>query len=74
MLENHLNTFREKYISKNVMQYSDELVYKTRSGFAKIAAQGANRLIEQLNLPLVAIATSLLAGDSFIVKSNEIEL
>ena len=70
-LERHFEQFRKSFRSKDVMVYEHSMVYRTPRGLADKMAKDANDLIVKLNLPLVAIATTLLAKDSFHVKNNE---
>jgi len=71
-IDRHFEQFRVSFHSRNVMVYDNSMVYKVPRGFAERMATDANVLIEKLNLPLVAIPTTLLAKDSFYIKSNEV--
>jgi len=71
-IDRYFEQFRVSFHSRNVMVYENSMVYKTPRGFADRMADDANVLIEKLNLPLVALPTTLLAKDSFHVKSNEV--
>jgi hypothetical protein len=70
--QDELEKFIKNFPSTHCMAYDDCLVYKTRRGLGKSVAEHANRIIEELNLALTAIPTSLSINDSFVVQSNEI--
>lgn len=69
-IEQQLTDFRSRYYSTNVMQYADSLVYRVARGSSRRAAAEANELINDNGWDLTAIPTSLLANDSFVVKSS----
>jgi len=73
-IENQLEKFRIAFRFKNVRVEDTYMAYKTPRGFATSIAKDANEKIDELGLPLVAIATPFLADDSFIVKQDGIEL
>ncbi len=64
----HLETFRIRYGSSKVLVYDDCLVYRVANRFAPLAAKDANKLIEKLQLPLVATPTDFSSNDSFSIK------
>lgn len=66
--ERQLETFRKAYRSIRVMVYDDCMVYNTAHGFARKAAQEANKLIAFLGLPLTATATAYYTNDTFKVE------
>ena len=70
-MKQDLDIFREAWNGFHVMQYDNELVYRTVRGFSDKAARRANELIAELGLDLEAIPTDLLAKDSFHVKKPE---
>ncbi len=74
MIENPLIRFRESFPLVKVIVYDNYLTYKVPDGRAKSCADLANELIDKLDLPLVAIPTEGYRGDSFLVKSSEVEL
>ncbi len=59
-------TFRTQYPLSKVMVYDDFMVYKVGGGLAKKAAEDAQKLIQSLQLNLIAIPSPF--GDSFKVK------
>ncbi len=69
-LKQQLDDFRSRYYSIRVNQYEDSLVYVVARGSARRAAAEANELIHDNGWDLTAIPTSLLANDSFVVKSS----
>jgi len=69
--ERQLIQFRETFRHKNCTVYADSVVYKCPDGWANGMAEDANALIKRLNLPLVAIPTTLMRKDSFYVKALE---
>ena len=73
-IEKQLEQVRKSLPFRHVTVYHDAMVYRCPSGLAKDMAEDANKVIEKLNLPLVAIPTTFIRGDSFCVKSNETEL
>ena len=74
LIERHLEQLRVSLPFRMVTVYQDTMVYKCPNGLAKEMSEDANAMIEKLNLPLVAIPTTFIRGDSFCVKSNEVEL
>lgn len=70
-INKQLETFTKLYPSILGTRYDDYIVYRTAPGFAKKAAQKANKIIESENLELTAIPTTFLKDDSFVVKSSE---
>lgn len=70
-INNQLEKFTKLYPSILGTRYDDYIVYRTAPGFAKRAAEKANRLIEKSNLELTAIPTTFTKDDSFVVKSSE---
>lgn len=73
-MDTPLDKFRKGYNSTKVTQYDHYLVYKVKMGQAHIWAEDANKVIEVLRLPLVAIPSRIYPRDTFIVKSNDISL
>lgn len=69
-LDDELTMFRESFYSIHAVVENGYVVYKCKRGFAKNVAEEANKLIEQMNLSLVAIPTSLHSQDSVCVQSN----
>ena len=69
MIEDYLNTFREAFIYKNVVQYDDILVYKIPACFCKEVSQEAQQLIDRLNLPLISCDNGRLF-DSVVIKEK----
>lgn len=69
-----LTKFRENYTSVRVTQFSDCLVYKCAYGKAFDAAKSANKLIETMELPLVAIPNKFPSNNSYTILSNEIDM
>lgn len=72
-LETYLTNFRERYPITKVLQDQDKLTYIFRTFYnASKAATEANMLIEQMDIPLVAIHHG--TSSYFVVKSSEVEL
>lgn len=72
ILENQLIKFRETYTSTSVNVHEDYLMYVfAMFSNAKKQCDEANRIIEKLELDLVAIHAG--RNSFFIVKSNEAE-
>jgi len=70
-IEKDLTEFRTKFRSIHVRQDENYLVYNYKNiRHASVSCSEANLLIEQLNLPLVAIHNQ--NDNSFVVQSNEI--
>jgi len=74
MIENQLIIFRESFPLVKCIVYEDYITYRVPAGRAKSCANLANELIDRMDLKLVAIPTIGHMGDSFLVKSSEVEL
>lgn len=68
-VDRQFDQFIKSFRYKNLMRYSDSLVYRTPNNLSDVMAKDANNLISKLKLDLVAIPTSLYKKDSFHVKS-----
>ncbi len=68
-VEEAFKEFREEYGSRRLLVYEDYMVYKTAPGYSDKAAINANELIEDMDLPLVAIPTTSHRKDSFYIQS-----
>ncbi|MEX6689247.1 hypothetical protein QTN47_17185 [Danxiaibacter flavus] len=67
----HLEAFHEGFKISGVVQsgaFANCYVYKTLPGQCEVKALIANRIIKELGLPVVAIATTFQTRDSFIVQ------
>ena len=73
-IERELKQFRESFHLRNCNVYDFFIVYRVPRGLAFPASEDANKLIDKLKLNLVAVPTTLQAGDSFTVKSSDYEL
>lgn len=73
-IQRYLEQLRTSLRFRHVNVYKDTMVYKCPAGLATKMAKDANDMIEKLDLPLVAIPTTFVRGDSFCVQSNEVEL
>jgi len=73
-IEQQLEAFRIAFRFKNVRVEDNYMTYKTPRGFAKSIAKDANEKIGEMDLALVAIPTSFLADDSFVVQSQYVQL
>lgn len=65
-----LEKFRIAYDSMMVNVYDDFMVYSTPIGMADLISRSANKLIEELNLDLVAIPNKSYPSDSFVIKGS----
>lgn len=70
-IETHLESFRINFPLHKVWVDEDQLLYTVSRGTAKRAAQEANEKINDMGLPLVAIANKFPFDNTFIVKSIE---
>ncbi len=68
-VEEAFKEFREEYKGYKVSVFDDYMVYKTAPGYSDRAAINANELIEDMDLPLVAIPTTSHRKDSFYIQS-----
>ena len=68
MLDTPLERFRTSYNSTKVTQYPDYLVYKVRQGQSEVWAEDANKVIQALRLPFVAIPSKTYPRDTFVVQ------
>ena len=67
-----MEKFREAYPSVRVTVYANCMVYKTAPGFADDGATRANKLIKDMELPLVATATTFYTKDSFTIQKSSV--
>lgn len=72
-LEDQLNKFRVAYPGIRVTQLDDCLVYKVTANYAHAACLGANSLIHNLCLDLIAEPSKTIPHDSFIIKQKQHE-
>lgn len=54
-LNTHFTTLRENYRSVNVLQFEDVMVY-SKVDNPKRTAEKINKIIQELNLPLIAVS------------------
>ena len=71
-MSNELEKFREAFPFTKVWVEPEYIVYRVRNGLAKSVAEEANRLIEEMGLNLVAIASNLPYSNSVCIQSSEI--
>ncbi len=70
--QDDLQKFRENFPLVKCHVENEFMTYRVRNGLAKSVADEANKLIDELGLNLVAIASNLPYANSVCIQSNEI--
>jgi len=70
--QNDLEKFRVAFPLVKCHVENEFMTYRVRNGLAKSVAEEANKLIDEMGLALVAIASNLPYANSVCVQSSEI--